>query len=291
MALRRIEFLEQQFTQTRQSIKIIKKLEDLEETYILRPHPENKGVELVDALDRLDELEYQYGWIQAAVTEIQEYTGLETGYFPRLPYRWEGPPPATFRYRGKEYYDQRPIVVTATGPAGLTSTIKQTTEEDGDWEVVAREQATRAFAAMDDRGTRVHIRMLSYLNQNILSCIDYYPSKAPDILRTGPSGIKPTIDDTHAGEPPADVPPAKVPPAAELPAAQICSEDPELLKIRQDINMFPQEGLVTDERPGMSMVKVNDLMNVDTKAASPPPEDMEADMYSKSESNNIRSLF
>jgi hypothetical protein len=84
--------------------------------------------------------------------------------------------------RGKEYYDQRPIVVTATGPAGLTSTIKQTTEEDGDWEVVAREQVTRAFAVMDDRGTHVHIRMLSYLNQNILICIDYYPSKAPDIL-------------------------------------------------------------------------------------------------------------
>jgi hypothetical protein len=174
MALRRIEFLEQQFTRTRESIKIIKELESLEET--VRPHPENKGVELIDALDRLDELEYQYGWIQAAVTEIQEYMGLETGYFPRLPYKWEGPPPATFRYRGKKYYDQRPMVVTATGPAGLTSIIKETTEEDGDWEVVAREQAKRDFFTMDDRGTRVHIRMLSCLNQNILICIDYYPS-------------------------------------------------------------------------------------------------------------------
>jgi hypothetical protein len=87
------------------------------------------------------------------------------------------------------------------------------------------------------------------------------------------------------------VPPAEVPPAAKPPAAQICSEDPELLKIRQDIKMFHQDGRLTDERPGMSLVKVNDLMNVDTKAASPPPEVMEADMYSKSESNNIRSLF
>lgn len=169
MALRRIEFLEQQFTKTEESIKIIREQEELPTTYLVQPRPENNGRNLVAVLERLDELEFQYGWIQNSVTEIQEYTGLEQGYFPRLPYRWEGPPPATFRYRGKEYYDVRPAVVTPSGRAGTTSVILETTKEDGDWEVVARKLASRDFGKLDDdRGKRIRIGMFKLLLGELL---------------------------------------------------------------------------------------------------------------------------
>ena len=154
MAVRRIEFLEQQFTKTMDSIRIIQELEGLPKTMDRNIRPENGGRDLVAVLERLDELEYEYGWIQNSLTQIQEYSGLEQGFFPRLPYRWEGPPPATFRYRGRKYYDHRPAVITPSGRAGTTSMILETTEEDGDWEIVTNELG-------NDRGHRIHIGKLS----------------------------------------------------------------------------------------------------------------------------------
>lgn len=157
MALRRIEFLEQKFKETYESIKHIRQLESLPQSRFLGERPENKGEDLVSVLDRLDELEYQYGWILNSVTEINEYLGLEPGYYARLPYRWEGPPPATFHYRGKKYFDPRPAVITSTGRAGTTSVILETTAEDENWEVVTRAMASKDLAVVDDRGTLIHI--------------------------------------------------------------------------------------------------------------------------------------
>lgn len=139
-ALTRIEFLEQQFTRMQESILVICEHEKmLPKSTIMKKRPENDGHDLLALYDRLDRLEGDFGWMQNTVTEIQEYMGLETGYYPRLPFRWEGPPPNTFRYRGSEYYDIRPIVPTSTGPAGRTAVIVESTEMDRSWEDVSKE--------------------------------------------------------------------------------------------------------------------------------------------------------
>lgn len=225
MAVRRIEFLEQQFAKTMDSIRIIQEHEGLPKTVVPNTRPENGGRDLVAVLDRLDELEYEYGWIQNSLMEIQEYSGLEQGFFPRLPYRWEGPPPATFRYRGRKYYDHRPAVITPTGRAGTTSLILETTEEDGDWEVVTNELG-------DDRGRRIHIGKLS-LRIKLKESSSPKFHKGQGILRTSgkifnatlatggqtstttaAAGPKPTT--TAAARPMTPIPAAADPPATTL---------------------------------------------------------------------------
>jgi hypothetical protein len=78
------------------------------------------GNDITDLNDRLYDLETKYGAIIESVRSLQEAVGIPEGYYFRLPYRWEGPPPSTIRLNGDDD-EQRPIVVTSTGPAGKIS--------------------------------------------------------------------------------------------------------------------------------------------------------------------------
>jgi hypothetical protein len=104
-ALRRIQLLEQQFDHTEDSIREIRKHENLRDSNLAPPRKQNDGCKLVHALARIHELEFQFGWIRNAIHEIEEYLGFDTFPYPRLQHRWEGPPPDTFQYHGVTYYD------------------------------------------------------------------------------------------------------------------------------------------------------------------------------------------
>ena len=71
--------------------------------------------------NRLSTLEQKYSKMMESLRSLQEVAGVPEGYCYRLPYRWEGRPPNSFRLGDIEIDDTLPIVVTSTGPAGQTA--------------------------------------------------------------------------------------------------------------------------------------------------------------------------
>ena len=122
-----------------ESIKILQDHEGLTDEAEIPAWPDTNRQDLPSILERLNNLLYEFGWIQNSVWSLQEHTGLEEGYYMHLPYRWEGPPLQTFQYRGQLYEDLRPVVPTSTGLAGQPSVLGERSEE-GNWELVTTEQ-------------------------------------------------------------------------------------------------------------------------------------------------------
>lgn len=117
-ALRRIQILEAQAERFSASIEELRRHHNLNvddasgSNQVARRN--HDGDKLDEALRRLSSLEEQYRTIQDSVRSLQEYSGLAEGYYYRLPYRWEGPPPNIF----DPIPDPQPIVLTEDGPAG-----------------------------------------------------------------------------------------------------------------------------------------------------------------------------
>lgn len=221
-ALRRIEFLEQQFDITREAIKIIRKHESLTESYIAPQRPENNGRDLVNVLSRLDELEFEFGWIKNTVIEFQEYMGIEKDFYARLPYRWEGPPPDTFRLKGRTYYDVRPMVLTPSGPAPLTTLTLDKTAQDGDWEIVVNDSGS-----ILDKGKRVE----GPIRWKTMPTVG--PSNASNSYMGGPSRDRPAAIELAANPP---ITPA-VTAAAVISSPTIASAlPPSIINAFEDLN-------------------------------------------------------
>jgi hypothetical protein len=104
--------------------------------YVPRRRPETSVIDLSEVLDCLFNLEHEYEFIQDNVRGLQNYVGVNEKSISCLPYKWEGPPPTTFRYRGRTFNDTRPIVVTSTGPAGETRVAGGVVHRRGNFEIV-----------------------------------------------------------------------------------------------------------------------------------------------------------
>ena len=120
-ALRRIQNLEAQAERFSNAIEELRRHHDMNvDEASVSEQGERAGIdgeELEEALRRISTLEKRYRRIQDSVRSLQEHSGLPEGYYYRLPYRWEGPPPNIF----DRIPDQQPIVPTETGPAGMVT--------------------------------------------------------------------------------------------------------------------------------------------------------------------------
>jgi hypothetical protein len=149
--LKKIAFLEYEFSYIEESVLEIQDFQgqeakEMQETRPLMlprpplspppplvPRPPLSGVDLEAVLTRLCRLEYEYGWLQNSVHVIRENSGLEEHLYPRFPYRWEAPPPPTFRYSGSIYAERYPINATAKGPANHITNPTERTGDVGYW--------------------------------------------------------------------------------------------------------------------------------------------------------------
>ena len=89
---------------------------------------QNEPNNLEALFNRLSTLEQKYSKMMESLRSLQEVAGIPEAYCYRLPYRWEGRPPNSFRLGDIEIDDTLPIVpivvpivVTSTGPAGQTA--------------------------------------------------------------------------------------------------------------------------------------------------------------------------
>lgn len=133
LAIKKINFLESQRERMVDEIKDLQDVIGFEyDDMPQAARQDDSNDELAALLDRVVTLEIQFGEIQNSTRRLEEAMGLEPGPYFRLAYRWEGPPPKTFRYNGHIYHDNQPILCTATGPAGripfMPSLVK-----DGRW--------------------------------------------------------------------------------------------------------------------------------------------------------------
>jgi hypothetical protein len=104
--------------------------------YVPQRWPETSVIDLSKVLNCLFNLEHKYKFIQDNVRGLQNYVRVNEKSILHLPYKWEGPPPTTFWYRGRRFNDTRPIVVTSTGPAGETRVAGGVVHRRGEYEIV-----------------------------------------------------------------------------------------------------------------------------------------------------------
>ncbi|KAF8798361.1 hypothetical protein BYT27DRAFT_7218592 [Phlegmacium glaucopus] len=149
--LERIDELERQAARMRHHIDDIQEFlhveDDAAQPAVFRPVAWQCEAddEMAMALDRIEALEIQFPSIQDSIRSLQEHTGLPEGYYFRLPYRWEGPPPSTCRV-SVEPDDSHPIVVTVTGPAGQVASLSDLGAEPASQETPAKEDVNTATA-------------------------------------------------------------------------------------------------------------------------------------------------
>lgn len=121
-------------------------IEDVNDDFDPSARQENIG-NVIAAMHRIKHLENKVDKMQDSIRSLQEYAGLPEGYYYRLPYRWEGPPPNIY----DRVFDQQPLVPAEDGPAGMMSWswMKRSVPADGDSDFDGMESGRRSPAAAD----------------------------------------------------------------------------------------------------------------------------------------------